>query len=156
MESQATGHLPRDRSRAAQTHLGDGEGCLEPRRATVYVTTPPPAECSTHRRISAQYESTLIKLANAEVQVEDLKLQLDDALGAEEMLVQLTERNLMLTEVLSSLFCSNFSKRPRQKIEEMRITIEDLEALKELNDELEENHVETEKALQEEIGMGCP
>ena len=39
-----------------------------------------------------------------------------------------------------------------QKIEEMRITIEDLEALKELNDELEENHVETEKALQEDIG----
>lgn len=33
----------------------------------------------------------------------------------------------------------------------MRIAIEDLEALKELNDELEENHVETEKALQEEI-----
>lgn len=33
----------------------------------------------------------------------------------------------------------------------MRITIEDLEALKELTDELEENHVETEKAMQEEI-----
>jgi dynactin 1 len=33
----------------------------------------------------------------------------------------------------------------------MRIAIEDLEALKEINDELEENHVETEKALQEEI-----
>lgn len=33
----------------------------------------------------------------------------------------------------------------------MRITIEDLEALKELNDELEENHVETEQAMQEEI-----
>ncbi len=39
-----------------------------------------------------------------------------------------------------------------QKIEEMRITIEDLEALKELNDELEENHMETEKALQEDLG----
>jgi dynactin 1 len=39
-----------------------------------------------------------------------------------------------------------------QKIEEMRVVIEDLEALKELNDELEENHVETEKALQEDIG----
>jgi dynactin 1 len=38
-------------------------------------------------------------LTNAETQVEDLKLQLDDALGAEEMLVQLTERNLMLSEV---------------------------------------------------------
>jgi len=47
----------------------------------------------------AQYESTLIKLSNAEIQIEDLKLQLDDALGAEEMLVQLTERNLMLSEV---------------------------------------------------------
>lgn len=33
----------------------------------------------------------------------------------------------------------------------MRITIEDLEALKELSDELEENHVDTEKALQEDI-----
>jgi dynactin 1 len=33
----------------------------------------------------------------------------------------------------------------------MRITIEDLESLKELNDELEENHMETEKALHEEI-----
>ena len=34
----------------------------------------------------------------------------------------------------------------------MRITIEDLEALKELNDELEENHIETEKSLMEELG----
>ena len=34
----------------------------------------------------------------------------------------------------------------------MRITIEDLEALKELNDELEENHIETEKTMQEDIG----
>ena len=35
----------------------------------------------------------------------------------------------------------------------MRITIEDLEALKELNDELEENHAETEKQLHEDLGM---
>lgn len=35
----------------------------------------------------------------------------------------------------------------------MRVTIEDLEALQELNDELEENHVETERSLHEEIGM---
>ena len=41
----------------------------------------------------------MIKLSNAETKIEDLKLQLDDALGAEEMLVQLTERNLMLGEV---------------------------------------------------------
>ena len=37
-------------------------------------------------------------------------------------------------------------------MEEMRITIEDLEALKELNDELEDTHVEAEKQLNEEIG----
>ena len=49
--------------------------------------------------VLAQYESTLIRLSNAEAQVEDLKLQLDDAMGAEEMLVSLTERNLMLGEV---------------------------------------------------------
>jgi dynactin 1 len=34
----------------------------------------------------------------------------------------------------------------------MRQTIEDLEALKDLNDELEENHVEAEKQLSSEIG----
>lgn len=34
----------------------------------------------------------------------------------------------------------------------MRVTIEDLEALKEMNDELEEGHVEAEKQLQAEIG----
>jgi dynactin 1 len=34
----------------------------------------------------------------------------------------------------------------------MRITIEDLEALKELSDELEENHAETEKQLYDDIG----
>ncbi|KAI0801398.1 dynactin [Fomes fomentarius] len=92
-------------------------------------------DVTTLDEIQSQYETTLIKLQNAETQIEDLKEQLDDALGAEDLLVQLTERNLMLGE----------------KIEEMRITIEDLEALKELNDELEENHVETEKTLQEEI-----
>jgi dynactin 1 len=94
----------------------------------------------------------MIKLSNAEVQIDDLKLQLDDALGAEEMLVQLTERNLMLGEVSFRRFCKSRILKPEQKIEEMRITIEDLEALKELNDELEENHVETEKAMQEDLG----
>jgi dynactin 1 len=51
----------------------------------------------------AQLESTLIKLANADTQIEDLKVQLDDALDAEEMVVQLTERTLMLGEVTAVL-----------------------------------------------------
>lgn len=62
---------------------------------------------------TAQYESTLIKLSNAEVQIEDLKLQLDDALGAEEMLVQLTERNLMLGEVCATSLGPIFLVSPR-------------------------------------------
>jgi dynactin 1 len=40
---------------------------------------------------------------------------------------------------------------PPQKIEEQRITIEDLEALKELADELEENHIQVERELRDEI-----
>ncbi|KAG8833690.1 hypothetical protein FRC17_010222 [Serendipita sp. 399] len=92
-------------------------------------------ELAASEEMQSEFDSTLQNLANADVQIESLKQQLDDAMGAEEMLVQLTERNLLLGE----------------KIEEMRVVIEDLEALKELNDELEENHVETEKALQEDI-----
>ncbi|KAL5535863.1 hypothetical protein ACEPAF_3957 [Sanghuangporus sanghuang] len=92
-------------------------------------------ELQSLEEMTSQYDATLAKLSNAENQIDELKAQLDDALGAEEMLEQLTERNLVLGE----------------KIAEMTITIEDLEALKELNDELEENHVETEKQLHEEI-----
>ena len=55
-----------------------------------------------HILLSAQFEATLINLSNAENHIDELKLQLDDALGAEEILVQLTERNLMLGEVGSS------------------------------------------------------
>ncbi|KAK4702285.1 dynactin 1, partial [Phenoliferia sp. Uapishka_3] len=83
------------------------------------------------------FDNNMVELERAEGQVEDLKQQLDDALGAEDMLEQLTERNLTLSE----------------KIEEMLVAIEDLEALKELNDELEESHVETEKQMQDEIDL---
>ena len=47
----------------------------------------------------SRLELSEAKLANAEAQVEDLKLQLDDALGAEDLLEQLTERNLLMSEV---------------------------------------------------------
>lgn len=35
----------------------------------------------------------------------------------------------------------------------MRIHIEDLEAIKEMNDEMEEGHIETEKHLQTTLGQ---
>ena len=79
--------------------------------------------------------STKESLGQANGVVDDLRQQLDTALGAEEMIEELTEKNMALTE----------------RMEEMKMTIEDLESLKELNDELETNHTETEKQLQEGI-----
>ncbi|KAF9478081.1 dynactin [Pholiota conissans] len=85
--------------------------------------------------LQTSYDEAVIKLSNAEKQIEDLKLQLDDALSMEDMLVGLTAKTLQLGE----------------QVEEMRITIEDLEVLKQLSEELEENHVETEKQLNEDL-----
>lgn len=87
------------------------------------------------REFPDQYEKTKERLDVTESLVEDLKMQLDDALGAEDLVDQLTEKNLNLTE----------------KMDELSATVDDLEALKELADELEENHMETEKQLQDEI-----
>ncbi|EHK24511.1 uncharacterized protein TRIVIDRAFT_30893 [Trichoderma virens Gv29-8] len=75
------------------------------------------------------------KLAQSESAVEDLRQQLDTALGAEDMIEDLTERNMSMSE----------------QIEELKAVIEDLENLKEINDELEINHVQNEKEMQEEL-----
>ncbi|KAF7593710.1 hypothetical protein BBP40_011002 [Aspergillus hancockii] len=88
-----------------------------------------------YEKIKSQYETTKEKLLVAENNVEDLKQQLDTALGAEEMIEELAEKNM----------------RYQEEINELNAAIEDLEALKEINDELEYNHIETEKQMQEEI-----
>lgn len=75
------------------------------------------------------------KLEQTESAVEDLRQQLDTALGAEDMIEDLTERNMSMSE----------------QIEELKAVIDDLENLKELNDELEVNHVQNERELQEEL-----
>ena len=75
------------------------------------------------------------ELEQSNTTVEDLRLQLDTALGAEDMIEELTEKNMSLNE----------------KIEELNMTIEELESLRELNDELELNHVENERQLQDEV-----
>lgn len=85
--------------------------------------------------VKEQYDETKTKLLEAEADIEDLRQQLDAALGAEEMIEELTDKNLSLNEY----------------IEQLKVTIEELETLKELNDELEVNHVENEKQLQEQI-----
>lgn len=85
--------------------------------------------------VKVQYEVAKERLDQSESTVEELRQQLDAALGAEEMIEELTEKNMTLSE----------------QIDQLKVTIEDLESLKELNDELEINHMETEKQLQEEI-----
>ena len=84
--------------------------------------------------MKSQFESTKEQLMTTEANLEELKQQVD-ALGAEEMIEDLTEKNMQYQEEIS----------------ELKAVIEDLESLKELNDELEINHIETEKQLQEEI-----
>lgn len=74
-------------------------------------------------------------LAQSEAAIEDLRQQLDTALGAEEMIEELTEKNMALS----------------QQIEDLKAAVEDLESLKEINDELEINHTETEKQMQADI-----
>ncbi|KAJ3215541.1 hypothetical protein HK099_006307 [Clydaea vesicula] len=86
---------------------------------------------------TVQNERLIVDLERAEKQVEEMKLSLDDALGASEMVEQLSENNLYLNE----------------KLEELKAAVEDLETIKELNDELELNHIETEKQLEAEIDL---
>lgn len=85
--------------------------------------------------VKAQYEDQRAKLLESEKDVEDLREQLEAAQGADDLVEQLTERNMALGE----------------QLEQLRAENQDLQALTELNDELEVNHVEHEKQLQNEI-----
>ncbi|KAJ6658613.1 hypothetical protein lerEdw1_020001, partial [Lerista edwardsae] len=84
-----------------------------------------------------QRENLQEELKQAERTVDELKEQVDAALGAEEMVEMLTERNLDLEE----------------KVRELRETVGDLEAMNEMNDELQENARETELELREQLDM---
>lgn len=85
--------------------------------------------------VKEQHEAARDKVAQAEAMVEDLRQQLDTALGAEDMIEDLTERNMSQAE----------------QLEELKAIVDDLENLKEVNDELEINHVQNEKEMQEEL-----
>ncbi|KAI4867189.1 CAP-Gly domain-containing protein [Hypoxylon rubiginosum] len=85
--------------------------------------------------IKEQYEIAKEKLLESETRAEDLRQQLDDNLGAENMIEQLSYEKLLQSE----------------HINELKAVIDDLEALKEINDELEVNHVQNEKEMQEEL-----
>lgn len=82
-------------------------------------------------------EKLVEEMKQAEATIDELKEQVDAALGAEEMVETLTERNLDLEE----------------KVRELRETVSDLEAINEMNDELQENARETELELREQLDL---
>ena len=86
-------------------------------------------------KIKNEHTHTKEKLLQSESALVELREQLDTALGAEDMIEELAEKNMALTE----------------KVDELNQTIEEYESLKELNDELEINHTENEKQLQNDI-----
>ncbi|XP_017283531.1 dynactin subunit 1-like isoform X7 [Kryptolebias marmoratus] len=89
--------------------------------------------------LRTQKEKLQEELKQAEATVDELKEQVDAALGSEEMVETLTERNLDLEE----------------KVREMRETVTDLEAINEMNDELQENARETEMELREQVDLSA-
>ncbi|KAM6959647.1 dynactin subunit 1-like isoform 6-T6 [Tautogolabrus adspersus] len=88
--------------------------------------------------LRTQKEKLQEEVKQAESTIDELKEQVDAALGSEEMVETLTERNLDLEE----------------KVRELRETVTDLEAINEMNDELQENARETEMELREQLDLG--
>ncbi|XP_078717657.1 dynactin subunit 1 isoform X2 [Lampetra fluviatilis] len=87
--------------------------------------------------LRAQKEKLQAELQQAEGIIDELKEQVDAALGAEDMVETLTERNLNLEE----------------KVRELMENVNDLEAINDMNDELQENCRETELELREQLDM---
>ncbi|KAJ5129777.1 uncharacterized protein N7515_005816 [Penicillium bovifimosum] len=85
--------------------------------------------------VKSDYEAAKERLLVAETNVDELKQQLETALGAEEMIEELADKNM----------------RYQDEINELKAAIEDLESLKDISDEMEYTHIETEKQLQEEL-----
>ncbi|KAI4256437.1 MAG: hypothetical protein L6R42_006226, partial [Xanthoria sp. 1 TBL-2021] len=94
-------------------------------------------EADLHRLRGAkkQQVQTQLALTESESTIKEIRQQLEVALGAEDMIEELTDKNLALHD----------------QVEGLKATVEELESLKELNDELEINHTENAKQMQDEI-----
>ncbi|CAI4211566.1 unnamed protein product [Parascedosporium putredinis] len=101
----------RDITREKEAELLDQNAALEEDLKDFSVTKDQLGECRE-------------KLGKSEDIIEDLRGQLENALGAEDLIEDLTHRNMSLGE----------------EVNELKAVIDELETLKELNDELEANH----------------
>ncbi|GBN86265.1 Dynactin subunit 1 [Araneus ventricosus] len=87
--------------------------------------------------LSRAKEKLSLLVEDYEKQLGELKEQVDAALGSEEMIELLTERNLALED----------------RVKELQVLVDDLERLQDVNDQLQESAKETELELREEIDM---
>ncbi|KAJ2852470.1 hypothetical protein J3B02_003472, partial [Coemansia erecta] len=92
-------------------------------------------DASATSDLNEECEKLRARATAAEAQVEDLRERLDEAFGAEEMISDLGARNLDL----------------EQRVEELQGVVESLEALCEVNNEMEETRAEEEQGLRAEI-----
>ncbi|KAF2433980.1 hypothetical protein EJ08DRAFT_646867 [Tothia fuscella] len=86
-------------------------------------------------KIKEEYDNTKAKYLEARAEIEDLREQLEAAEGSEDMIEQLTEKNMTMSE----------------KIEELQNAVDEYQSLVELNDEIEIGHMEDQKQLQNMI-----
>lgn len=87
--------------------------------------------------LSRAKEKLSLLVDDYERQIGELKDQVDAALGAEEMIEILSDRNLSLED----------------RVKELQVLVDDLERLQDVNDQLQESAKETELELREEVDM---
>ncbi|ORY55109.1 CAP-Gly domain-containing protein [Pseudomassariella vexata] len=85
--------------------------------------------------IKEEFQISKEKVIQGELQIEDLREQLNNALGSEEMIEQLSEEKM----------------NHEEHIKELKAAIADLEALRDINDEIEINRDQNEREMQDEI-----
>ncbi|KAK3072411.1 hypothetical protein LTR53_006864 [Teratosphaeriaceae sp. CCFEE 6253] len=93
------------------------------------------AQAQAAKTLRTDLVSTHDNLLRSDAVAEDLRQQLDAALQSDDIIEELTERNQALDAHLASL----------------RQTVEELEDLRDINDELQINYSEQEKQFQEEV-----
>ena len=85
--------------------------------------------------LKEQHETTRDTLLRSEADMEDLRQQLEAAAESDEMIEELTDRNGQLEDQVRAL----------------HTTIEELEEMREINDELQANYTEQEKQFLDEL-----
>lgn len=93
------------------------------------------ADLAAHETLVSEHASLQEQWQRSEVLIQELRMQAEMASGAEDMLETLTERNMALEE----------------RVEQLTDDIQELETLRDVHEELEATHLETESQLQQTL-----